>query len=49
LFTYDYFAIQKVLHPQGQDWQKPPDWTPVRFPLAFVVFGQTDGAPWDEQ
>jgi len=48
LFTYDYFGIQKVVHPQGQDWQKPSDWTPIRFPLAFVVFGQTDAAPWEE-
>ncbi len=49
LFTYDYFAIQKVLHPQGQDWQKPMEWIPVRFPLALVVFGQTDSAPWEDQ
>ncbi len=50
LFTYDYFAIQRVLHPPGQeDWLKPAEWTAVRFPLAFVVFGQTQQVPWEEQ
>ncbi len=48
LFTYDYFSIQKALHPVGGDWQKPLDWIPVRYPLAFVVFGQADSAPWGE-
>lgn len=48
LFTYDYFAIQRVLHPKGQDWQKPMDWVPVQFPLAFVVFGRADSAPWGD-
>lgn len=49
MFTYDYFAIQRVLHPSGQDWLKPADWTSVRFPLAFVVLGQTQSVPWEEQ
>jgi hypothetical protein len=49
LFTYDYFAIQRVVHPKGQDWQRPPDWVPVPYPLAFVVFGQADSPPWSEE
>lgn len=48
LFTYDYFSVQKTLHPIGGDWQQPLDWTPVRYPLAFVVFGQAESAPWGE-
>ena len=48
LFTYDYFAIQRTVHPKGQDWQRPLDWVPVRFPLAFVVFGRAESAPWGE-
>ena len=48
LFTYDYFAIQRVVHPKGQDWQRPLDWVAVRFPLAFVVFGRAESAPWGE-
>lgn len=49
LFTYDYFAIQRVVHPKGEDWQRPLDWVPVHFPLAFVVFGQAESAPWVEE
>jgi hypothetical protein len=47
LFTYDYFAIQRALHPRGHDWLQPTDWAAIRFPLAFVVFGQTQTAPWE--
>jgi len=49
LFTYDYFAITKVLHPRGQEWQKMKEWTAVPFPLAFVAFGKTDTVPWDRE
>lgn len=49
LFTYDYFAIAKVVHPRGQDWQKMKEWTNVPFPLAFIVFGKTDTVPWDTE
>jgi len=49
MFTYDYFAIQRVLHPRGQDWVRRAAWTPVQFPLAFVVFGQAQAVPWEEQ
>jgi hypothetical protein len=49
LFTYDYFAIQRTLHPLNQSWSQPSDWIQIRFPLAFVAYGQTDAAPWNEE
>jgi hypothetical protein len=49
LFTYDYFAIQRTLHPLNQSWSQPTDWVQIRFPLAFVAYGQTDSAPWGEE
>jgi hypothetical protein len=49
LFTYDYYAIEKVVHPRGNDWQTMADWTPVPFPIAFVVFGETETAPWAQE
>jgi len=49
LFTYDYYAIEKVVHPRGNDWQTMTDWTRVPFPLAFVVFGEADTAPWSQE
>ena len=50
LFTYDYFAIQKVLfNPTTKVWSKPADWTEVPFPLAFVVYGEMEEAPFEEE
>lgn len=49
LFTYDYYAIDKVVHPRGGEWQTMSDWTRVPFPLAFVAFGESDTAPWSEE
>lgn len=50
LFTYDYFVIQRTLHPLNSAWLQPADWVQVRFPLALVAYGQTNSAPWgDEQ
>lgn len=49
LFTYDYFAIQKVLFDRDTNkWLRPTDWTDVPFPLAFVVYGETEEAPWED-
>lgn len=49
LFTYDYFAMQKVLFNRTtKKWMKPADWTEIPFPLAFVVYGETDEAPWED-
>jgi len=49
LFTYDYFAMQKVLFNRTtKKWAQPADWTEIPFPLAFVVYGETDEAPWEE-
>jgi len=49
LFTYDYYAIEKVVHPRGGDWQTTADWTRVPFPLAFIVFGEAESAPWSQE
>lgn len=49
LFTYDYFAIQRTLHPLNAAWLQPADWVQVRFPLAFVAYGQTNSAPWSDE
>ena len=49
LFTYDYFSMLKTLHPKQQLWLTPADWTPIKFPLAFVAFGEAETAPWGEQ
>ena len=49
LFTYDYYSIERVVHPRGKDWQAISDWTPVPFPLALVIFGEADAAPWGEE
>jgi hypothetical protein len=49
VITYDYFAMIRVLHPQGSSgWQQPTDWTDVPFPLAFVIYGKTATVPWTE-
>lgn len=49
LFTYDYFAMQKVLYDRAtRTWAKPGEWTEVPHPLAFVVYGEIDEAPWEE-
>jgi hypothetical protein len=46
VFTYDYFAMLRLLHPRGQQWQTPTSWTAVPFPLAFLVYGETETVPW---
>ncbi len=48
VFTYDYFAMLKVVHPKGGDWQFPEGWTPIPFPLALVVYGETQTVPWND-
>ena len=41
LFTYDYFSILRTVRDTDGSWLNLTDWTEVRFPLAFVVFGET--------
>ncbi len=42
MLTYDYFSMIKALRaPDRVTWLDSPEWTPVPFPLAFVVFGET--------
>jgi len=45
-FTYDYYAIIKIVHPRSMEWQEMADWVPVPYPLAFVVFGHAAAPPW---
>ena len=40
LFTYDYFSILRAVRDPDGTWRTVSDWTEVRFPLAFVVFGE---------
>ena len=49
VFTYDYFAIIKELHDENANqWKQPSKWTEIPFPLAFIVYGQTETVPWTE-
>jgi hypothetical protein len=49
VLTYDYFAMIRELHDQGAPtWKHPATWTDIPFPLAFIVYGQTQTVPWDE-
>lgn len=48
MFTYDYFSIIRSIESSDGSLGKPADWTPVKHPLAFVVFGPTDTVPWTE-
>jgi hypothetical protein len=48
MLTYDYFALMRAVRTQGGDWLNSEDWKPVEFPLALVVFGLPESAPWDE-
>lgn len=43
LITYDYFQMKKAIQ-QGVGDQ----WTEIKFPLAFVIYGAADEAPWQE-
>jgi len=49
MFTYDYFSVLKVVRTTDGQWTHPSEWEEVKFPLAFVVFGQPDRPPWEEQ
>ena len=40
LLTIDYFAVLKTLRDTNGNWLTIPQWTEVKFPLAFVVFGK---------
>jgi hypothetical protein len=48
MFTYDYFAFVRTVRKPNREWINPTDWTKVEFPMAFVVFGMPDGAPWED-
>ncbi len=49
MFTYDYFAIVKAVRSADGVWVNPTKWTPVEFPLTFVVFGESQTVPWAEE
>jgi hypothetical protein len=44
LFTYDYFQVKKLID-SHTDLSK---WTKLQFPIAFVIYGEADAAPWQE-
>jgi hypothetical protein len=48
MFTYDYFAFVRTVRKPDREWVNPVEWTKVQFPMAFVVFGMPDGAPWED-
>jgi len=48
MLTYDYFSIVRTVRTKDGTWLKPTNWTPVKFPLAFVVFGMPNEAPWGD-
>jgi hypothetical protein len=48
MFTYDYFAFVRTVRTREREWINPTEWTKVKFPLAFVVFGMPDDAPWED-
>jgi hypothetical protein len=48
LFTYDYFSILRAIEGSDGNLTRPDTWKKVSFPLAFVVFGDTDTVPWEE-
>jgi hypothetical protein len=48
LFTFDYFSIIKAVRTQSGAWSTDKGWRNVEFPMALVVFGETDVIPWEE-
>jgi len=48
MFSYDYFEILRAVRKPDGQWIDPADWTPVKFPLALVLFGETKTVPWKE-
>lgn len=40
MLTVDYFAVLKAARTPNGDWKALSGWTPVKFPLALVVFGR---------
>jgi hypothetical protein len=52
LFTFDYFSIIRALESKDskdpKDWYTGNDWIEIKYPLAFIVFGETETIPWEE-
>lgn len=47
LFTYDISSILRTLRDGNGELTRPSTWQEIDFPLAFVVFGEADTAPWE--
>ena len=47
ILTYAYFAFARALQ-SGAGLGETGDWTEVKFPMAFLVFGPTEVVPWEE-
>jgi hypothetical protein len=48
MITYDYYSIIQTLKDTDGQWKEPEEWEQIEYPIAFVVFGQTETIPWDE-
>lgn len=48
MLTYDYFAVLRTVRDRDDAWLGVPEWTRVRFPLAFVVFGEVRAGEEEE-
>ena len=46
LFTYDFASIIRTLRGSNNQLIKPSQWEQIDFPLAFVVYGEAESAPW---
>ncbi len=47
LFTYDIPSILRTLRDANGQLTRPTTWQEIDFPLAFVVFGEAEVAPWE--
>lgn len=47
LFTYDIASILRTLRDANGQLTEPSTWQEIDFPLAFVVFGDAETAPWE--
>jgi hypothetical protein len=52
VLTFDYFAMIKALTTSDGSWiptAQLKNWKDIPFPLAFIIYGETQTVPWEEQ
>ena len=52
VLTYDYFSIIKAVTNADGTWIPTASlkaWKPVGFPLAFIIYGETETIPWEDE